>query len=99
MILEGDIVLLTRKRDDGIKQILTRPLRAGDKIQLQKDDWTYADKLIGRNIQDFVISAARAKDKMKKYKILQPSLGEYVRFSPRIVTPASIWPRFESEQC
>ena len=84
---ENDIVLLRRKGSDDTKPILTKCLRPAGKIETHRGTIDHSS-LIGKEIRNVVYTT-----KGVGYRIHQPSLAEYVTFSPRMVTPvgSSIW--------
>lgn len=83
LLLEGDVVLLRTKASSRSQGILTKPLKSGNDIQnhhgrIQHDD------IIGKSIRDSI------QTKSASYRIHEPTLDEYVRLSPRIVTPVCL---------
>ncbi|KAF2837898.1 hypothetical protein M501DRAFT_1006398 [Patellaria atrata CBS 101060] len=78
---EGDIVLLKYKLDATDGGILTKPLKASKTIQTHRGIISH-DSIINKRIRDVVTS-----NKGAVYRIHKPTLAEYVRLTPRLVTP------------
>ncbi|KAJ9643459.1 hypothetical protein H2201_008047 [Coniosporium apollinis] len=78
---EGDIVLLRQKDDPSHVGILTKPLRPSARIETHRGTLPHAS-IIGRRVRDIVSSS-----KNVAYRIHEPTLAEYVRLTPRLVTP------------
>ncbi|KAL1630755.1 hypothetical protein SLS54_000626 [Diplodia seriata] len=77
---EGDVVLLrdtSRPRNQGV---LTKPLKPDGVIENHRGRIPHSD-IIGKRIRDTV------RTTKTEYRIQEPTLDEYVRMTPRIVTP------------
>jgi tRNA (adenine57-N1/adenine58-N1)-methyltransferase len=83
-VAENDIALLKQKGNDRTIPLLTKPLRAGDKIQTGRAPIA-TDDILGKAVRDLVSTA-----KGIEYRIHEPSLGEYTDLSPRLVTPVNL---------
>jgi hypothetical protein len=83
VIRENDIVLLRHIHNPTSTPVLSDRLRAGNKIDLQRDSISH-DDILGKGMSDLVSSKKRIK-----YRISEPTLAEYTDLSPRIVTPVS----------
>jgi tRNA (adenine57-N1/adenine58-N1)-methyltransferase len=84
-LVENDVVLLKAKSNDKALAILTKRLLPGGRIRLEGSrEHIAVDDIIGKSVRDLV-----ATHRGTEYRILQPSLAEYVDLSPRIVTPVS----------
>ncbi|KAH7063417.1 S-adenosyl-L-methionine-dependent methyltransferase [Macrophomina phaseolina] len=81
---EGDVVLLRDKNRPRNPGILTSPLKPGAVITKQ-DCQIPHDAIIGRAVRDTIPT------RKTEYRIQDPTLDEYVRMTPRIVTP--IYPK------
>ncbi|KAE9379789.1 hypothetical protein N431DRAFT_398277, partial [Stipitochalara longipes BDJ] len=81
VIKENDIVLLKQIHNSASTPILSSRLRAGKKIELQRDSIAH-DDILGKGMRDLVSSRKRIN-----YRISEPTLAEYTDLSPRIVTP------------
>ena len=82
-LAENDIVLLKHTHNTLSTPILSPSLRAGKKIDLQKDSIAH-DDILNKSSRDLVSSRKRIN-----YRITWPTLAEYTDLSPRIVTPVS----------
>ena len=79
----NDVILLKQKNNDKALAVLSKRLRPGGKIRLEGSRENIAvDDVLGKGVRDLV-----ATNRGTEYRILQPSLAEYVDLSPRIVTP------------
>ena len=81
---ENDIILLQHIHKTTSTPILSTRLRAGKKIELQKDSIAHND-ILNKSIRDLVSSRKRVN-----YRLTWPTLAEYTDLSPRLVTPVSI---------
>ncbi|OJD36950.1 trna (adenine-n-)-methyltransferase [Diplodia corticola] len=77
---EGDVVLLRDRNRPRNPGILTKPLKAGVVIVNQHGSLPHSD-IIGKRIRD------NLQTTKTQYRIQEPTLDEYVRMTPRIVTP------------
>jgi hypothetical protein len=92
--IANDVVLvrnLKTKSNDAAKPILSTPLKPEGKLRISHGDSIDHDSLIGRQIRDAVPTLERGL-----YRIHQPSLAEYVKLSPRIVTPVGIFIQYSA---
>ncbi|KFY27352.1 hypothetical protein V493_03546 [Pseudogymnoascus sp. VKM F-4281 (FW-2241)] len=83
--LENDIVLVQKKTDPSAKQILSKPLRAGNLVRTSTGHIDH-ESIIGLSPRA-VISTATGKG---QYRIYRPTLGEYTNLTSRIVTPVAV---------
>lgn len=93
---EGDLVLLRRKDDRSASPILSRPLKAGHRIDSHRGAISH-DDIIGKSVRDIVsVLPKRTRDggqgctqqkKLQEYRLYEVKLEEYVRLSKRLVTP------------
>jgi tRNA (adenine57-N1/adenine58-N1)-methyltransferase catalytic subunit len=88
---ENDIILLKRSGIDDPKPILTNLLQPTGRIHTHRGVIDHAS-LIGKEIRDVVYT-----NKGVAYRIHQPTLAEYVRLSPRMVTP--VWTSISFLEC
>ncbi|RDW83321.1 hypothetical protein BP5796_04812 [Coleophoma crateriformis] len=89
VIKENDIVVLKKSTsDDRIEPILSKPLKYGTNVKTPVGSIP-ADEIIGKSWRDVVVKSKGKKE--TAYRILQPSMGQFVELYPRIVTP--IYPR------
>lgn len=88
---ENDIILLKRAGIDDPKPILTNLLRPTGRIHTHRGVIDHTS-LIGKEIRDVVYT-----NKGVAYRIHQPTLAEYVRLSPRMVTP--VWTSISFLEC
>ncbi|KAF2177025.1 S-adenosyl-L-methionine-dependent methyltransferase [Zopfia rhizophila CBS 207.26] len=79
-IIEGDIVLLRQKQDPSHDGILVK-LRQPKSTQTHRGNIQHSD-VIGKKLRQIVPTS-----KGIHYRIHEPTLAEYVRLTPRLVTP------------
>jgi tRNA A58 N-methylase Trm61 len=87
---EGDVVILRDKKDSSNEGTLLK-LNASKKIHTHRGVIDHAD-IIGKEARQTVRSSKGAT-----YRIHEPTLAEYVRLTPRLVTP--VRPAFENACC
>ena len=78
----------TKKTDPSSNPILTKSLSATGREKWEigrRTDSIDQSKIIGKKIRDVVISK-----KGEEFRIHKPTLGEYITYCPRIVTPVSL---------
>ncbi|KAF2141992.1 uncharacterized protein K452DRAFT_318326 [Aplosporella prunicola CBS 121167] len=80
---EGDTVLLRLKKRADHEGFIIKKLKRGTRIENQHGVILH-DYIIGRRVRD-VFNAAGVKQ--TEYRIHEPTLDEYIRLVPRIVTP------------
>ncbi|OCK81124.1 S-adenosyl-L-methionine-dependent methyltransferase [Lepidopterella palustris CBS 459.81] len=78
---EGDIVLLRQKADLSHDGILTKPLRPSTTVHTHRGPLSHSN-IIGKSSRDVVKTT-----KGYEYRVLEPTLSEYIRYTPRLVTP------------
>ncbi|KAB2571751.1 tRNA methyltransferase complex GCD14 subunit [Lasiodiplodia theobromae] len=85
---EGDIVLLRNRNRPDHAGVLTKPLQPGVVIGTHHGNIPH-DDIIGKSVRDTILTRVRdpAQSRQTEYRIQEPTLDEYVRMSPRIVTP------------
>lgn len=84
---EGDLVLLRQKQDRAAPPILSRPLKAGKRIESHKGIIQH-DEIIGKRVRDLVqAKKTRSEKGPVDYRIHDVTLEEYVRLTRRLVTP------------
>ncbi|RDW71176.1 hypothetical protein BP6252_07739 [Coleophoma cylindrospora] len=89
VIKENDVVVLKKSTsDDRIEPILSKPLKHGTNVKTPVGSIP-ADEIIGKSWRDVVVKSKGKKE--TAYRILQPTMGQFVELFPRIVTP--IYPR------
>lgn len=81
---EGDIVLLRPTRDPDNDGILTKPLQPDHTIHTHRGTLLHSS-IIGRRVREVV-----ATSKGINYRLHEPTLAEYVRLTPRLVTPVRL---------
>ncbi|OBT87941.1 hypothetical protein VE02_04544 [Pseudogymnoascus sp. 03VT05] len=79
---ENDIVLVQKKTDSSAKQILSKPLRPGKRVNTSSGHIDH-ESIIGLSPRA-IVSTATGKG---EYRIYRPTLGEYANLTARIVTP------------
>ena len=80
--LEGDRVILQTK--DGLKTpLFTKPLRCGKTVHSQMGGISH-QAIIGKEARDIVKTSTG-----RELRVLTPTLDDYVRLTPRLVTP--VW--------
>jgi tRNA (adenine57-N1/adenine58-N1)-methyltransferase len=88
MCSENDVVLLRKKSTKNITlPFLSKPLQHQKQVAItggRKDSIQHSD-IIGKRWRDVV----RTK-KGEEYRVHEPTLSEYSRFTPRLVTPVSL---------
>ncbi|KAF2418956.1 hypothetical protein EJ08DRAFT_702921 [Tothia fuscella] len=77
----GDIVLIKSAKDSVTPYGSTKPLTADGEHQTNRGLLKHSD-IIGRQVRDTVLTK-----KGVAYRLHEPTLSEYVCFTPRIVTP------------
>ncbi|OBT99863.1 hypothetical protein VE01_01992 [Pseudogymnoascus verrucosus] len=77
---ENDIVLVQKKTDASAKQILSKPLRPGRRVNTTTGHIDH-ESIIGLSPRA-VVAAGKGE-----YRIYKPTLGEYTNLTARIVTP------------
>ena len=85
-LVEGDIVLLRSKHNASAKPILTKPLEKNAILQTYRGTISHS-QLIGARVRDNVFTNAKIG-----FRIHEPTLAEYVKSTPRIVTPVGETP-------
>lgn len=80
------MVVLKQKGSQDAQPILVGPLQPDQRLKLDRGGYVAFNDIIGKGIRDVVPASKRGL----QYRILEPSLGEYVTLSPRIVTPVSL---------
>ena len=93
---EDDLVLLRRKDDRAAPPILTRPLKAGRRVESHRGVVRH-DDIIGKRARDIVSvlpkrhrdgkDARGRQEQSQEYRLYEPTLDEYVRLTRRLVTP------------
>jgi tRNA A58 N-methylase Trm61 len=78
---EGDVVLLREKKWDPSHDGILLNLGASKELSTHRGKLKHAE-IIGKNVRQ-VVETARGHG----YRIHEPTLAEYVRLSPRLVTP------------
>ncbi|KAF2000233.1 S-adenosyl-L-methionine-dependent methyltransferase, partial [Amniculicola lignicola CBS 123094] len=78
---EGDVVLLRDKKDAGHEGILVRLKKPTDAVSTHRGNIAHAD-ILGKHARQIVQTT-----KHTQYRIHEPTLADYVRLTPRIVTP------------
>ncbi|KAK3075895.1 hypothetical protein LTR53_000324 [Teratosphaeriaceae sp. CCFEE 6253] len=81
----GDHVLLRPTKDRNASPILTKPLRAGQRLDTHRGAIRH-DDLIGKNARELVRSAG-GRSGTAEYRLHELKLEEYVRLTRRLVTP------------
>ena len=81
--VEGDIVLLRPLGGSSQNGYLSKPLKAAQTIDTQHGTLRHAD-ILGRRVRETVTTK-----KGSRFRILEPSLSDYVVLTKRIVTPVS----------
>ena len=81
--VEGDVVLLRDKKNTHHEGTLVK-LEASKKVQTHRGTILHTD-LIGKEPRQLVQSSKGAS-----YRIHEPTLAEYVRLTPRLVTPVRL---------
>ncbi|KAL3424006.1 tRNA (Adenine-N(1)-)-methyltransferase [Phlyctema vagabunda] len=87
---ENDIVLLKRKNESSADPVLTQPLRPNTRIPIYgTKGYVLADEILAQGWRDSVrwMSDKPAYKRMAEYRILEPTLADYVAYSSRLVTP------------
>lgn len=83
----GDIVLLKNCQDRSAPPILSRPLRAGQRIESHKGVVQH-DDIIGKRVRQTVLAKKpRSERAPVDYRIHNVTLEDYVRLTRRLVTP------------
>ncbi|OCL04167.1 S-adenosyl-L-methionine-dependent methyltransferase [Glonium stellatum] len=78
---EGDIALLREKHDASHDGHLSKPLHSKKTIETHRGPISHTE-IIGKRVRDIIKTK-----KGHEYRIHEPTLSEYVRYTPRSVTP------------